>query len=310
MSFVPTIEIIKEMLSQFEAIKKQHEGVEAWSARALMELFHYKRWDGGFENAIKRAIEAVKVSGEDIEKHIVYLEEDTYWGPGNSGRGSRANYILTRHGSYMLMQELKISDSNLAAFAKSYFSGQTQVAENIQSRMKELSESQNERLGERNKLKTTEKDFNEVLWEHGVRGNGFGVIRSEGDRALLGLPTSAIKDRFKMKSTKPLADKAHTIVISAKQLSAAMTIRNVDYNNLRGQFLIKNEHVDNNTAIRKALESRGIFPGDLPPGEDTVILERQLTAKKRAGKIRNTPKPTLASTSNEPKQTPLFDDFQ
>ena len=39
---------------------------------------------------------------------------------------------------------------------------------------------------------------------------------------------------------------------------------------------IEKEHIDNNTAVRDMLVSRGIYPEQLPPAEDVKKVERRL----------------------------------
>ena len=49
------------------------------------------------------------------------------------------------------------------------------------------------------------------------------------------------------------------------------------FKDLYGQKPIEKEHIDNNTAVRDMLVSRGIYPEQLPPVEDVKKVERRLT---------------------------------
>ena len=42
-----------------------------------------------------------------------------------------------------------------------------------------------------------------------------------------------------------------------------------------------NEHVDNNTAVRKMLIERGVRPESLPPAEDVKKIQRKLKMDER-----------------------------
>jgi len=57
-----------------------------------------------------------------------------------------------------------------------------------------------------------------------------------------------------------------------------MTSVNVQSKNLEGQDPIEQEHVDNNTAVRKMMIDRGIVPENLPPAEDVKKVQRKLDA--------------------------------
>ena len=266
---VPDIAAISRLIKEFESKKRPHQGGEVWSGRDLMQLFHYGSWQK-FRNAIYRASDAIRASGLPPETNLIQSDEVVERPNGSMVR--REDYFMTRHGAYMLMQELRIEDSSLAAFAKTYFSGQTQVAEIIQKEIAEL----DERLKSRSELRKAEKNLNAVLWERGVTGPGIGIIRNEGDKALFGKATRLMKHQVGGKETKPLANKLHTINIKAKELTAAMTTHNAEEKNLKGHFALEDEHVENNLTIRDALGKRGIIPEQLPAGEDTEILEKRL----------------------------------
>ena len=54
----------------FEDLKKINQyGVEYWSARDLQPILGYTKWQR-FENALKRAIESCRQSGNDPNHHF------------------------------------------------------------------------------------------------------------------------------------------------------------------------------------------------------------------------------------------------
>ncbi|OIQ67589.1 DNA-damage-inducible protein D [mine drainage metagenome] len=75
---------------------------------------------------------------------------------------------------------------------------------------------------------------------------------------------------------RPLADFLPTISIKAKDFAAEMTGLNVQSKDLKGQNPIEKEHIDNNTAVRKMLAERGIFPENLPAADDVKKIRRKL----------------------------------
>jgi DNA-damage-inducible protein D len=50
----------------------------------------------------------------------------------------------------------------------------------------------------------------------------------------------------------------------------------VQEKDLKGERAISNEHVDNNKAVRKMLQERGVKPEELPPSEDVTKVKRRL----------------------------------
>ena len=64
-----------------------------------------------------------------------------------------------------------------------------------------------------------------------------------------------------------------------------MTSVNVQTKDLYGQTSIEKEHIDNNTAVREMLVSRGIYPEQLPPAEDVKKVERRLAKGDKDAKI-------------------------
>jgi DNA-damage-inducible protein D len=158
---------------------------------------------------------------------------------------------------------------------------QTRRAELVERRLLDY-----ERLQARAKLAETEKMLSGVLYERGVDGKGFGVIRSKGDKALFHIDTKLLKRRLGAPESRPLADFLPTISIKAKDLAAEMTSVNVQQKDLYGQQPIEKEHVDNNAAVRSMLVDRGIYPERLSAGEDVKKVERRLKSEEKKINIK------------------------
>ena len=122
---------------------------------------------------------------------------------------------------------------------------------------------------------------------------GFGRIRSEGDRALFGgHTTQAMKNKYGIVKSRPLADFLPTLTIAAKNLATEMTNHNVVQANLQGEQSITREHVQNNISVRDMLGQRGILPENLAPEEDLKKLEQRVKSeeKKLAKTTRTLPR--------------------
>ena len=267
---------IMELFRQFESIANDYEGVECWSARELSKLLGYTQWRN-FENIVEKAKAACMNAGQDVSYHFADVSKMVSLGSGSERE--LYDLMLTRYACYLIAQNGDARKPQVA-FAQSYFAVQTRRAELIQKRILEY-----ERVQARNKLAETEKRMSGILYERGVDSRGFSIIRSKGDKALFKLDTALLKRKLGAPANRPLADFLPTVSIKAKDLAAEMTSVNVQQKELYGQKDICDEHVDNNTAVRKMLLRRGIVPESLPAGEDVRKVEKRLKSDEKKIKV-------------------------
>ena len=267
---------IMELFRQFESIANDYEGVECWSARELSKLLGYTQWRN-FENIVEKARTACRNAGQDVAHHFADVSKMVSLGSGSERE--LYDWMLTRYACYLIAQNGDARKPQVA-FAQSYFAVQTRRAELIQKRILEY-----ERVQARNKLAETEKRMSGILYERGVDSRGFSIIRSKGDKALFKLDTALLKRKLGAPANRPLADFLPTVSIKAKDLAAEMTSVNVQQKELYGQKDICDEHVDNNTAVRKMLLRRGIVPESLPAGEDVRKVEKRLKSDEKKIKV-------------------------
>ncbi|PKQ60260.1 DNA damage-inducible protein D [Labilibaculum filiforme] len=264
--------IIYSLTENFESYAHQTpDGVEFWMARDLQHLLSYAKWDN-FQSVISKAKTACELSGEEILDHFADVGKTIQMPKG--AEKEIPDIMLTRYACYLAAQNGDPRKEEIA-FAQRYFAVQTRKAELIEKKILE-----HERVQAREKLKATEKELSQVIFEQTGGNQNFSLIRSKGDAALFGKTTQQMKDKWGI-TNKPLADFMPTILLKAKDFATEITIFNAKGNNMKTESQISKEHITNNKSVRDTLISRGIKPENLSPEEDVSKIDRRLKSDEK-----------------------------
>lgn len=174
-------EIVQSLVTNFDSHANQTENnIEFWFARDLQHLLGYTKWDN-FLNVINKAKTACETSTQQIEDHFADVGKMVKIG-SNTER-EIDDIMLTRFASCLIAQNGDPKKEQIA-FAQNYFAIQTRKFELVEKRIKDW-----ERLGARQKLTISEKELSELIYERTGSEKDFGMIRSQGDKALFGYST-------------------------------------------------------------------------------------------------------------------------
>ena len=258
---------------KFEDVKHINEdGIEFWYGRELAPVLDYLRWEN-FSKAIDRAMLACQNSGFPLDDHFREVTKMVTLGSG--AKRNIQDFMLTRFACYLIAQNGDPKKEEVA-FAQGYFAVQTRRAELIAEHLNHIA-----RIEARDRLRASEKQLSQNIYERGVDDKGFGRIRSKGDSVLFGgNTTEMMKKRLGVKSGA-LADFLPTLTIAAKNLATEMTNYNVEQKDLQGEASITVEHMQNNGSVRQMLGQRGIKPEELPAAEDIKKVERRVASNER-----------------------------
>lgn len=267
-------EFIEELFEKFEEACYDFEGIECWSARELQYTLGYSKWDN-FKNVIDKAKASCEKAGEETKNHFAEFGKMVEIGSG--AQKEIQDIALTRYACYLIAQNGDATTKAEIAFAQTYFAVQTRKQELIEKRLLDVA-----RVTAREKLSKSEKKLSGIIFERGVDDKSFSLIRSKGDQALFGgRTTNDMKQILQVPTGRPLADFLPTLTIKAKDFATELTSHNVVEKDLKGDNQITKEHIENNLAVRKMLQDRGVSPERLPPAEDVKKIQRRLDGEEK-----------------------------
>lgn len=270
------VEDLGEFKFQLDRIARYtNSGYQFWNARELQTVLQYSSWQR-FESVIQRAMISCQSSGYNPTDHFNNGVKMVSLGSGSTREVT--DYKISKYGCYLVAMNGDPAQKEMIAFAQAYFASVTFQYEEIKERL----EYEN-RIDRRDTLRETEKEFSSNMVNSGVSSSGIARIRSNGDKAFFGGNTTQdMKDKYEISSNRSLADYAPSVVLSAKNMATDLTNYCIENNDISGECMINNEHINNNSSVRDLLTSKNICPEDLDPKEDIRKLERRINRNNKS----------------------------
>lgn len=283
-------------VSLFERIKQMNPyGIEYWSARDLMPLLGYKKWQK-FEEAIKRAMTACTQSGNIIDQHFTGAGKTSPMPHG--GVKDKADYNLSRFACYLIAQNGDPRKPEIAA-AQAYFAISTRENE-----LTKLHAEQEARLEARERVVENNKALNSAAKASGVLSKNFGHFHNAGYKGLYdGRDVAGIKVHKNIDQKEDLLDRMGRAELAANDFRITQTEERLRNQGIIGEDAAIKTHHEVGKEVRKAIENiGGRMPEDLPaePSIKPLLEEKRRKERKR---IKQSPPEQRQSLFDEPDRS-------
>jgi len=258
----------------FENIKKvDKNGIEYWTARELMPLLGYAKWDN-FEEVVGRAGRACLASGQAVDNH--FLKSGKMVKIGSNSVREVEDYKLDRYACYLIAQNGDSSKKEIA-LAQTYFAIQTRKQEVFE----QLSSGE-KRLFIRGEVSDHNKKLFKTARAAGV--NNFGLFNDAGYRGLYGVPLADIEKKKGIKRGE-LLDRASSAELAANLFRITQTDEKIKNDNVKDETRAISTHNMVGGKVRQTIRDiGGVMPEDLPSEKHIKEVKKEL---KRLDKLKN-----------------------
>jgi DNA-damage-inducible protein D len=255
-------------ISPFEAIRCETEdGSTYWSARELAKILGYTEY-GKFSNAIKKAEEACKNSGQAVSDHFAHVSDMI--GIGKGAKRKVSDVHLSRYACYLLIQNSD-SEKPIVALGQTYFAVQTRRQE-LADELAALPEDQL-RLLRRGQMNIYNTQLAESAQQAGViASRDFAVFQNHGYAGLYGgLKAKDIHTRKGLKKGQDILDYMGSEELADNIFRAAQTDAKLRREHIQGKEAANRTHYEVGQKVRQTIqELGGTMPEDLPTPEKSI----------------------------------------
>ena len=260
--------------SPFEAIRAEAEdGSEYWSARDLAKILGYTQYNK-FTNAITRAEEACKNSGQGVSDHFTHVSEMVTIGSGAKRKFDTV--FLSRYACYLIVQNADPSKP-IVALGQTYFAVQTRRQE-LADEFIALPEDQL-RLLRRSQINIYNTQLAQAAQLAGVvEPIDFAIFTDHGYKGLYGgLGAKDIHARKRLKKNQQILDYMGSDELATNIFRASQTKQKLEREQIRGKEKANETHYEVGKKIRQTIEELGgTLPENLPtPKESIQQLQRK-----------------------------------
>src|SRR3990167_6213735 len=256
----------------FESIKRVDEnGIECWSARELMPLLGYEKWQNA-EEVIARAARACINSGQAVDNHFTGFSKMVEIG-SNTVRKVK-DYKLDRYACYLIAQNGDPNKPEIA-LAQTYFALQTRKQEIFE----QLSNIE-KRLYIRSEVTDSNKKLFKTAKQAGV--SHFGLFNDAGYKGLYGISLHNVEQTKGIKKGE-LLDRAGSTELAANLFRITQTDEKISKDNIAGERQAMQTHFMVGGKVRQTIKDiGGVLPEHLPPEKHIREVKKEF---KHFGKI-------------------------
>lgn len=271
----------------FERIRQVDEDdIEFWSARDLMPILEYTKWQN-FKTALLKAQIACENSGNDPADH--FTDASKMVAIGSDAKREVEDMHLSRYACYLVVQNAD-PDKEVVALGQTYFAVQTRRQEVADAEaLAELTEDQR-RLLLRQRVKHQNTDLASAAKTAGViTALDFAIFQNHGYRGLYnGLTAEAIHKRKKLKKSQHILDHMGATELAANLFRSTQAEEKLRRDQIQGKDAANEVHYQAGVVVRRAIaELGGTMPENLPTVDSIKKLERAEKKRIAAPKAKN-----------------------
>ena len=256
----------------FDKIKHIDEfGREYWSARELMPLLKYSKWEN-FNSVIKKAIITCQNSCNNKQEHFLDVRKVLI--VGNNTKMEVNDYKLSRYACYLIVQNAD-PKKDVVALAQTYFAIQTRRQELSEKAYSELTEDE-KRFYQRDLTRKGNYSLNQAAKNAGVKN--FDRFHNAGYKGLYnGETANDIAKRKGLRYREDILDNMGSDELIANLFRISQTEQRLKKDKVDNEYIANATHYNIGKIVRNAIkEAGGTMPEDLPtPDKSLKELEKE-----------------------------------
>ena len=256
----------------FDKIKHFDQfGREYWSARELMPLLKYSKWEN-FNSVIKKAIITCQNSCNNKQEHFLDVRKVLI--VGNNTKMEVNDYKLSRYACYLIAQNGDPRKEAIA-LAQTYFAIQTRKQELSEKAYSELTEDER-RFYQRDLTRKGNYSLNQAAKNAGVKN--FDRFHNAGYKGLYnGETANDIAKRKGLRYREEILDSMGSEELADNLFRIVHTESKLKKERIKGESNASNIHYEVGIKIRNTIkELGGTMPEDLPtPDKSLKELEKE-----------------------------------